>query len=65
MIRDELILSISLYGWLISTEDADVISKSHNMLSPFDEYIHDKNDKEQSRIVSCQRLAFSFVLNIW
>ena len=47
MIRMNLYSQFSLYSRLISTEDSDVISKSHSMLSPFDEYIRDKNDKEQ------------------
>ncbi len=37
----------SLYGWLISTDDARVLSKSHSILSPFSGYIRDKQNKEQ------------------
>jgi hypothetical protein len=37
----------SLYGWLISTDDASVLSESHSVLSPFDDYIRDEQNKKQ------------------
>lgn len=37
----------SLYGWLVSTDGARVLSKSHSVLSPFSKYIQDRNNKEQ------------------
>jgi hypothetical protein len=37
----------SLYGWLISTDDASILSESHSVLSPFYDYIHDEQNEKQ------------------
>ena len=37
----------SLYGWLISSDDARIISQSHGGLLPFKKHIRDELDREQ------------------
>lgn len=38
-------LRSSLYGWLVSADNAKLLAESHSILSPFDKYIQDRRDK--------------------